>query len=479
MQQCELSEMTPIFSHRNVVFLLLAGVPASSQGIDMLHAEVSGEPTEHLQTILNSVADGVFTVDRDMRITHYNRAAEEITGFPQKEAIGRYCYEIFRAGVCASDCPVKEAIQTGVPVVNREVDILGRDNRKVPISVSASVLKDDDGSFIGGVETFRDLSLIHALRKEITQKYTFHELVSRNPAMRRLFDVMPDIAASQATVLLNGDSGTGKELFARAIHDLSQRKSGPLVTLNCGALPEQLLEAEIFGARRGAYTGSVENRPGRLEMAKGGTLFLDEIGDLPLPLQVKLLRVLENHEYQPLGARSPQMADVRFLAATHRNLEKMVDEGSFRRDLFFRINVVSLQIPPLKERAEDIPLLIDVFLERYNRAYGKKIRGFSSEALQALLHHEFLGNVRELMHVVEQTVILCRGSEIGIDCLPVAFAKHLSSNDRASAERRGGVSRDALSELLERHEGNRSRVARELNVDRTTLWRWMKKYDLL
>ncbi|PLY03761.1 MAG: Fis family transcriptional regulator [Desulfuromonas sp.] len=446
----------------------------------MLNAEIAADACcEHLQTILNSVADGVFTVDKDMRITHYNRAAEEITGFPREEAIGKHCYEIFRAGVCATDCPVKEAIQTGDPVVNREVDILGRDNRKVPISVSASVLRDDDGNPIGGVETFRDLSLIHALRKEITQKYTFHELVSRNPAMRRLFDVMPDIAASQATVLINGDSGTGKELFARAIHDLSQRKKGPLVTLNCGALPEQLLEAEIFGARRGAYTGAVENRPGRLEMAEGGTLFLDEIGDLPLPLQVKLLRVLENQEYQPLGARSPQKADVRFLAATHRNLDSMVEEGSFRRDLYFRINVVSLQIPPLSERPEDIPLLIDVFLERFNRTYGKKIRGFSAEALQALLRHEFPGNVRELLHLVEQTVILCRGSEIGLECLPSNFAANVSLSEPEGGSRRGGVTREALSDLLERHAGNRSRVARELNVDRTTLWRWMKKFDLL
>jgi len=445
----------------------------------MLNAETATEPCEHLQTILNSVADGVFTVDKEMRITHYNRAAEEITGFPQEEAIGRYCYEIFRAGVCTSDCPVREAIETGDPVVSREVDILARDNRKVPISVSASVLRDDSGNPIGGVETFRDLSLIHALRKEIAQKYTFHELVSRNPAMRRLFDVLPDIAASHATVLLNGDSGTGKELFARAIHDLSQRKNGPLVVLNCGALPEPLLEAEIFGARRGAYTGAVENRPGRLEMAQGGTLFLDEIGDLPLPLQVKLLRVLENQEYQPLGARSPQKADVRFLAATHRNLERMVEEGSFRRDLFFRINVVSLQIPPLKERPEDIPLLIDIFLERFNRTYGKKIRGFSAEALKVLLQHDFPGNVRELLHLVEQTVILCRGSEIGLECLPSSFVVSASRPEKFAASTRGGVSREVLSDLLERHAGNRSRVARELNVDRTTLWRWMKKHNLL
>ncbi|WP_291316575.1 sigma 54-interacting transcriptional regulator [Desulfuromonas sp.] len=348
----------------------------------------------HLLTILNSVADGVFTVDEHMRITTYNRAAEEITGFSYEEAIGKRCYDIFRAGVCFSGCPVKEAQETGQPVINREVDILSKDGAKLPISVSASVLRDQEGNPIGGVETFRDQSLIHALRREIEEKYTFGDLVSRNPAMRRLFDILPDVAASEATVLLRGDSGTGKELFAKAIHDLSPRKEGPLVVVNCGALPEPLLEAEIFGARRGAYTGATENRPGRLEMARGGTLFLDEIGDLPLPLQVKLLRVLENQEYQPLGAPSPMKADVRFLAATNCGLEQMVEEGTFRRDLYFRINVVALQIPPLRERREDIPLLIDIFLDRFNRTYAKKIRGFTAEALQVLLNHDYPGNIR-------------------------------------------------------------------------------------
>ena len=252
-----------------------------------------------LVTILDSVADGVFTVDGQMRITSFNRAAEEITGFSREEALGQPCCEIFRTGVCFSACPVREALATGQPVINREVDILDRENREVPISVSASVLFDENGRPAGGVETFRDLSQIHALKQEIQGKQAFRDLVSRNRVMRRLFDIVPEVASSEATVLLQGESGTGKELFARAIHDLSPRKEGPLVVVNCGALPESLLEAELFGARRGAYTGAVENRVGRLQQAKGGTLFLDEIGDLPLPLQVKLLRVLENREFSP------------------------------------------------------------------------------------------------------------------------------------------------------------------------------------
>ncbi|MDW7644760.1 MAG: sigma 54-interacting transcriptional regulator [Desulfuromonadales bacterium] len=431
-----------------------------------------------MTVILNSVADGVFTVDDRMRITLFNKAAEEITGFTEEEAMGRHCHDIFRTDVCFTSCPVKEALESGQPVINREVDIITKEGKKVPISISASVLKDENGKPLGGVETFRDQSLIYALKKEIEEKYTFHDLVSRNPAMRRLFDVLPDIASSEATVLLKGESGTGKELFAQAIHDLSPRRKGPLVIVNCGALPEPLLEAEIFGARRGAYTGSIENRPGRLEMAEGGTLFLDEIGDLPLPLQVKLLRVLENHEYQPLGARSPQKADVRFLTATNCDLEDMVEKGTFRRDLFFRINVVALQIPPLRERPEDIPLLIDVFLDRFNRTYGKKIRGFSGEALQLLLSHQYPGNVRELLNLVEQTVILCRSGEIGVEHLPAGFLEASDRDEDVSFGRRSRINKAILQDLLARYEGNRTKVAKELGVDRTTLWRWMKKFDL-
>ena len=433
-------------------------------------------PCEQIATILDSVADGVFTVDAEMRITSFNRAAEEITGFPREEAIGRFCYEVLRAGVCFSLCPLREALESGEAVVNREVDIMDKNSRKVPISVSASVLRNSQGHSIGGVETFRDLSLIYVLKREIKEKYTFRDLVSRNPQMRRLFDVLPDIASSDATVLLNGESGTGKELFAKAIHDLSARSGGPLVVINCGALPEHLLEAEIFGAKRGAYTGAVENRPGRLEQAQGGTLFLDEIGDLPLPLQVKLLRVLENKEYQPLGARQPQKADVRFIAATHRDLDAMVAEGSFRRDLFFRLNVVTMKIPPLRERPEDIPLLIDMALERFNLRYGKKIRGFSSEALQLLLGHAYSGNVRELLNIVEQTVILCRNGEIELEHLPAGLLQ--SADNSGAPATTGQPSREKLADLIARHNGNRSQVARELGVDRTTLWRWMKRLDL-
>lgn len=437
---------------------------------------VAGGPCghlEHLATILDSVADGVFTVDQEMRITWFNRAAEEITGFSREEALGQSCCEIFRSNICFTHCPVREALASGEDVVNRQVDILDRDNREIPISVSASVLRDADGNPVGGVETFRDLSQIEALKREVEGRFTFQDMVSRDPRMRQLFDILPDVAASDATVLLQGESGTGKELFARALHDLSPRREGPLVVVNCGALPEPLLEAEIFGAKRGAYTGSVEDRAGRLEQAEGGTLFLDEIGDLPLALQVKLLRVLENREYQPLGARKPRRADVRFVAATHRDLEEMVADGTFRRDLFFRINVVNLKIPPLRERPEDVPLLLDVALDRFNRAYGKRIGGFSPEALDFLLNHDYSGNVRELFNLVERAVILCRDTTIGAESLPARRERPQNTNDAVLIGRRPTVVQ--LQELLRRHRGNKTAVARELGINRTTLWRWLKE----
>lgn len=432
---------------------------------------------EHLSTILDSVADGVFTVDSEMRITWFNHAAERITGFSREEALGQRCCEIFRSSICFSECPVRKAMATGSNVENREIDILDRHNREIPISVSASVLRNTRGEPVGGVETFRDLSRIHALQKEVSEKHRFQDMVSRNPVMRKLFDVLPDIAASQATVLLQGDSGTGKELFARALHNLSPRRHHPLVILNCGALPEQLLEAEIFGVRKGAYTGATEDRPGRLQQAEGGTLFLDEIGDLPLPLQVKLLRVLENREYQPLGARRPRKANVRFLAATHQDLESMVRQKLFRQDLYFRLNVVPLRIPALRERSEDIPLLLDMALDRFNALYDKNLRGFSPEALSVLMDHDYPGNIRELLNIVERAAILCRGEWIEPEHLPTGLRTPPLTRKNDENRSPATPSRSQLHALLAQCNGNRAAAAQKLGVNRTTLWRWLKRLE--
>jgi len=430
----------------------------------------SGLPQNH--NLLDSIADGVFAVDNELRITSFNRAVEQMTGYARDEVIGQYCKDIFRSEMCHQDCSVQKTICSGESVLGQELDILDKNNRPLHVSISASPLRNERGEIVGAVETLRNLSAA-VPHKPYQGKFVFEEIYSRNEGMHGLFDVIPDIAASNATVLIQGDSGTGKELFARAIHKLSPRSKGPLVVVNCGALPEPLLEAEIFGARRGAYTGSVESRPGRLEMAEGGTLFLDEIGDLPLALQVKLLRVLENREYQPLGAKSPMKADVRFVAATHRNLDKMVADGSFRRDLYFRINVIGFTIPSLKERREDIPLLVDMALDRFNREYSKSVRRFSPAAMRLLMEHEFPGNVRELLNIVEQSIIFCRDGEISAALLPESV--RIADPDTLK-RRRGCPDEVELRSVLDRYEGNRNRTAHEFGVDRTTLWRWMRRY---
>ncbi|NTV49964.1 MAG: sigma 54-interacting transcriptional regulator [Geobacteraceae bacterium] len=434
--------------------------------------------TKESTAILDSLADGVFTIDSQMRIQFFSRAAEEITGFPHEDAIGQHYNTILRFSKETFACPVQETLETGAPVLNRGLEIIGRNNHKKHISISTSVLCDSDGDVCGSVAVIHDLSSFYPLKNAMLDKLSFQHIVSRNPSMRRLFDVTADIAASEATVFLHGESGTGKELFARAIHELSPRKKGPLIIVNCGALPENLCESEIFGVRKGAYTGATENRQGRLELCSGGTFFLDEIGDLPLSLQVKLLRVLENKEFQPLGAKAPMKADVRFITATHRNLEEMVEAGTFRRDLYFRINIVQLNIPPLRERKEDIPLLLDMNLKKFNQAYSKNINCVSPEVLNLLLAYDFPGNVRELQNLVEQSVVLCKGGEITLDHMPTGFKHGISSNKGSRQRSSKAPEAEVLSDLIARHQGNRTEAAQELGVDRSTLWRWVRNAGL-
>lgn len=428
--------------------------------------------------LLDSVAEGIFTVNSLMHIQFINPAAEKITGYHYEEAISQEYHTIFRPSSVSFKCPVKETLETGIPVLNRRMEIVDRDNHKKTISISTSILRNTDGNVSGCAGMVHDLSSLHVIKDAMYSQFSYQNIFSRHPAMKRLFDIMVDIAASEATVFLQGESGTGKELFAKAIHDLSPRKNGPLITVNCGALPENLCESEIFGVRKGAYTGATENRQGRLELCSGGTFFLDEIGDLPLPLQVKLLRVLENKEFQPLGAKTPMKADVRFITATHRNLEEMVESGTFRRDLYFRLNIVQLNIPPLRERKEDIPLLLDVNLKKFNLVYGRNINSLSPEVLNLLLAHDFPGNIRELQNLVEQSVILCKGNEITLEHLPTGF-KHGASLTKVPRQRSSKAPEaDVLCDLITRHNGNRNGAAQELGVDRSTLWRWVKNAGL-
>ncbi len=380
------------------------------------------ETSEQHEVILDSVADGVFTVNGDWTITSFNRAAEEITGMAREEAIGKKCFDVFQASICQSQCALRDTMLNDRRWIDRKIDILNRDGERIPISISTSILRDKKGQPVGGVETFRDLSALEQLRREISQRYTFQDIISKSHLMRRVLDVLPDVAASDSTVLIQGATGTGKELVARAIHNLSRRAPRKFVAVNCGALPDTLLESELFGYRKGAFTGAERDKPGRFALAEKGTLFLDEIADFSGTLQVKLLRVLQEREYEPLGATETVQSDVRIVAATNQPLNEQVARGTFREDLFYRLNVVKLDLPPLAQRREDIPLLVGHFIRKFNAQRGKKIRGMTDEAMEQLMRHAFPGNIRELQNIVEYALVLCRREIIDSDCLPTELA---------------------------------------------------------
>jgi len=340
------------------------------------------------------------------------------------------------------------------------------------------LLKDEEGNVIGGGETFRDLSVVEELRKEISQRRAFADIISKNHEMQRIFSILPSIAESDSTVLIEGPSGSGKELFAHAIHNLSPRRDKPIVVVNCGALPDTLLESELFGYKAGAFTDAKRDKPGRFALAEGGTIFLDEIGDVSPKLQVRLLRFLQEKEYEPLGATEPVKADVRVIAATHQNLEKLVAEGKFREDLYYRINVVKIVLPPLSRRKDDIPLLVDHFIARFNRLRGKDISGISSEALAILMDHDFPGNVRELENIIEHAFVLCPGGLIKPEHLP----EYLRTKAETPVPRVGTslkeIEKAIILEALRRNKGNRAAAARELGIHKTTLWRKMRRYGI-
>jgi len=431
----------------------------------------------HTGVILDSISDGVFTVDTDWRITSFNAAAERITGIAREEALGRPCWEVLRASVCESDCPLAHTRETGEPVTGKALYIVNSDGERVPISISTALLRDGDGHITGGVETFRDLSVVDTLRSELEGRHRFCEMVSKNDRMQRIFEILPEVAASESTVLIQGESGTGKEMVARAIHDLSDRAEGPMVEVNCGALPDNLLESELFGHRAGAFTDAREDRRGRFAQAEGGTIFLDEVGEMSPRLQVSLLRVLEQGTYQPLGAEERMEADVRVLAATNRDLTQMVDEGSFRRDLYYRIKVVSISLPPLRERREDIPLLVDHFIERFRRLKDKDIGGVSPEVLRVLMNHQFPGNVRELENIIEHAFVLCPRDQIKPQHLPPELDGG-GGEPEDSGMTLEEAERHHIEKTLRRHGGNREAAADELGIHRTTLWRKMKKHGI-
>ena len=436
----------------------------------------------HTNIILDSIADGVFTVDENMVITYFNEAAEKITGISRAEAVGQYCFEVLKANICEKSCSLKCSLETGKQTVNKHVNILRSDGKEIPISISTSILRDEQNKFIGGVESFRDLSTIEELKKEIKKSYTFEDIISKNHLMLQVFDTLPIISQSDSTVLIEGASGSGKELFARAVHSLSSRKKGPFIAVNCGALPETLLESELFGYVKGAFTDAKKDKPGRFALAKGGSIFLDEVESLPLSTQVKLLRVLQEKEFEPLGATSTIKADVRVIAATKENLVKLIKKETFRDDLYYRLNVVKIELPSLAKRREDIPLLISHFIDKFNIKMSKSIEDVSKNVLNILMEYDYPGNVRELENIIEHACVMCQGTRIRTAHLPPEFnqrSEKLIVDEEVNRHPLQSFERQLLQETLEKHNGNKILTAEELGLHRSTLWRKMKKYDLI
>jgi PAS domain S-box-containing protein len=434
-----------------------------------------------LPLIFDSIAHAIFTVDSEGTVTSFNRAGEELTGYRRDEVIGRACSSIFRSDRCEGSCPLKESIDTGERAHGQEATIITKSGQSLPISISTAALRAEGGRIVGGVEMFRDIRLVTELRKQVEKSYVFEDIVSKSHHMKRLLETLPLVAASESTVLIEGESGTGKELVARAIHNLGSRRDGPFVAINCAAVPDSLIESELFGYKKGAFTDAKEDKPGRFALAEGGTLLLDEIGDLSKQMQVKLLRVLQEREYEPLGSTQTVKADVRVIASTNRNLAQDVTSRKFRQDLYYRLNVVRLELPPLRTRKEDIPLLVQHFIDRFNTLQGRRITGCSERVLSALMRYPFPGNIRELENAIEHGFVVCIDTTIQMDDLPQHILGHFASAEqKVSADKPPleDAEMQAILSCLEGNDYNRTKTARELGISRNTLWRKMKKYGI-
>lgn len=433
--------------------------------------------SDSTKIILDSIADGVFTIDHNWYITSFNKAAEEITGISEKEAIGQKCCDVFRASICENKCALRETFKTGQKVANLPIYIINSHGDTIPISISTALLRNNEGEVIGGVETFRDISTVEELRRVLLKEYSYQDIISKNKKVLEIFNILPSIAESDSTILIEGESGSGKELFTRAIHNLSPRKENPLIAINCGALPDTLLESELFGYKAGAFTDARKDKKGRFALAEGGTIFLDEIGDISPALQVRLLRVLQEKTYEPLGGTETVKANVRIITATNKNLDKLIKEKTFREDLYYRINIVRIKLPPLRDRKEDIPLLVNHFISHFNKIQSKNISGISPEVLSILMNYDFPGNIRELENIIEHAFVLNQTGEININNLP--------ENLRPEANQKvhklktiEELETQFITEVLSNNNWNREETAKQLNMHKTTLWRKMKKLGI-
>ena len=432
------------------------------------------------QVILDSVSEGVLTVDTHWKITSFNRSAEEITGVLRKEALGQLCSDVLHSTLCETRCPIRQALRAHTPISDQRCYFVNIAGERVPISVSAAALIGERGEILGGVETFRDLRELDALRS--TLQIQASRTTSKNPAMQKVQELVALLASNSTSVLICGETGSGKEVIARAIHDQGPRANKPFVAINCGALPENLLESELFGYKKGAFTGADRDKQGRFSLVRDGTLFLDEIGEISPAMQVRLLRVIEAREFDPLGSTRTEAFKARVIAASHRDLKAMIAERQFREDLYYRLVVMRLDIPPLRERREDIPALAMELLARINLLSERKVSGIAPEAMAILQSQDWPGNIRQLANSIECAAMLCRSDCIGREHFPPEWQTPMSSPSALlapAAKVRQQAETLAILAALRENDFNRQKTAAQLGMHPTTLYRKIKAWQLL
>jgi len=429
---------------------------------------------------------GIFEVDADMNIVSFNSQAETITGFSRSEAINCKCFEIFRAKRCFAACPFRAAMDNKNVALKARNTILTKDNHEIPIEISVTVLTDEAGSVTGAIECFQepmlDFDTNGTGEKDFSEAAPFQRVIGKDPKIKHIIEILKVASKTDAQILITGETGTGKDVFAHCIHHASQRCEGRFIKVNCAAMPGDLLESEFFGYKKGAFTDAKTDKPGRFQMAEGGTIFLDEIGELPLSLQGKLLQVLDENTFYPLGASKPVTVDVRVVSSTNRNIEKMVADGTFREDLFYRLNVIGIELPPLRERPSDIPFFMDYFTRELCAHNGTtpSVEIISPDARVLLTHYTYPGNIRELKHIIEHACIMSQGRTITPttlpDCLNHPVGEVSCDNNIMAAD---DDERPFIINILRRNGWNRQKTADELSIDRTTLWRKMKRLGLI
>jgi PAS domain S-box-containing protein len=448
------------------------------------------ELNTYWETVVNTIQDGLMVVDRAGIIVSVNQALEAITGYAKKDLVGSPCSalncdicEIARNRQGEHWCAL---FRTG-RLNMRRCTLMRKDGGFIHVLKNASLLRDSKGDVIGAVETLTDITeIIHrdhqieAFQRQLRLEDGFHGVIGISDAMQKVFNLITNATKSDAPVIIFGESGTGKELVARAIHETGTRKRKPYVRVNCAALNQSLLESELFGHVKGAFTGAYRTREGRFEAARGGDIFLDEIGDLPLSTQVRLLRVLEEKVVERVGENKPIPVDIRIISATNKDLKRLVERGALREDLFYRINVIPIMVPPLRERAGDIALLAEYFLRTIRMKTGKDIQRISSEAMRHLSQYHWPGNVRELKSAFEYAFVVCHGSTIEPSHLPPNILGERKGQTRPEAfpDNKDQSKKRELLEALRKAEGNQSEAARLLGISRVTVWNRLKKFKI-